>query len=80
MCIRDRKYFYPDYKNYSYLPDEDYAIHKSCAIYVDKAHRVPARPETCYTRKTGEFLPLFLSGSTKASSSAVSYTHLARIP
>ena len=63
------KYFYPDYKNYSYLPDEDYAIHKSVAIYVDKAHRVPARPETCYTRKTGEFLPLFLSGSAKAPSS-----------
>ena len=63
------KYFYPDYKNYSYLPDEDYAIHKSVAIYVDKAHRVPARPETCYTRKTGEFLPLFLSGSAKEPSS-----------
>ncbi|HIV91332.1 MAG TPA: ribonuclease H-like domain-containing protein [Candidatus Eisenbergiella stercoravium] len=59
------KYFYPDYKNYSYLPDEDCAIHKSVAIYVDKAHRVPARPETCYTRKTGEFLPLFLPGSSR---------------
>lgn len=63
------KYFYPDYKNYSYLPDEDCAIHKSVAIYVDKAHRFPARPETCYTRKTGEFLPLFLPGNAKASTS-----------
>lgn len=52
------KYFYPDYKNYSYLPEEDNAIHKSVAIYVDKAHRVPATPETCYTRKSGDFLPL----------------------
>ncbi len=52
------KYFYPDYKNYSYLPEEDNAIHKSVAVYVDKAHRVPATPETCYTRKSGEFLPL----------------------
>lgn len=52
------KYFYSDYKNYSYLPEEDNAIHKSVAIYVDKAHRVPATPETCYTRKSGSFLPL----------------------
>ena len=59
------KYFYPDHKNYSYLPEEDCAIHKSVAIYVDKSHRVPATPETCYTRKTGEFLPLFLPGNAK---------------
>lgn len=52
------KYFYPDYKNYSYLPAEDRAIHKSVAVYVDKACRVPATPETCYTRKAGEFVPL----------------------
>lgn len=51
------KYFYPDYKNYSYLPEEDTAIHKSVAIYVDKSHRQPATPATCYTRKTGDFLP-----------------------
>ena len=62
------KYFYPDHKNYSYLPEEDCAIHKSVAIYVDKSHRIPATPETCYTRKTGEFLPLFLpSGSGEAA-------------
>ena len=63
------KYFYPDYKNYSYLPQEDMAIHKSVAVYVDKSHRVPARPETCYTRKTGEFLPLFLPGGAKEPAS-----------
>ncbi len=53
------KYFYPDHKNYSYLPAEDNAIHKSVAVYVDKAHRIPATPETCYTRKSGEFAPCF---------------------
>lgn len=53
------KYFYKDYKNYSYLPAEDNAIHKSVAVYVDKSHRVPATPETCYTRKAGEFIPCF---------------------
>ncbi len=66
------KYFYPDYKNYSYLPAEDRAIHKSVAIYVDKSCRVPATPETCYTRKTGEFAPLpgISSGTRKKDASA----------
>ena len=52
------KYFYPDYKNYSYLPEEDQAIHKSVAIYVDKSRRMPATAATCYTRKGGHFIPL----------------------
>ena len=54
------KFFYPDYKNYAYLPEEDKAIHKSVAVYVDKAHRVPATPATCYTKKEGDFLPQHL--------------------
>lgn len=52
------KYFYPDYKNYSYLPEEDQAIHKSVAVYVDKSRRMPATADTCYTKKQGRFLPL----------------------
>lgn len=56
--IRDTlKYFYPDYKNYYYLPMEDIALHKSVASYVDKEHRRPAAASTCYTRKSGCFLP-----------------------
>lgn len=51
------KYFYSDYKNYSYLPAEDRAIHKSVAVYVDKTHRMPATASTCYTKKSGQFLP-----------------------
>ncbi len=54
------KYFYPDYKNYAYLPQEDQAIHKSVAIYVDKSRRMPATKETCYTKRNGRFLPAFL--------------------
>lgn len=54
------KYFYPDYKNYAYLPGEDQAIHKSVAIYVDKSQRMPATAETCYIKKEGQFLPAFL--------------------
>ena len=51
-------HFYKDYKNYYYLPGEDTAVHKSVGIYVDPAHRQKATAATCYTKKTGLFLPL----------------------
>ena len=53
------KYFYPDYKNYYYLPEEDRAIHKSVGCYVDSRFREQAKPSTCYIRKQGVFLPVF---------------------
>ncbi len=53
------KHFYEDYKDYYYLPAEDYAIHKSLATYVDKDYRVKAKPATCYTRKEGIFVPQY---------------------
>ena len=56
--IRDTlKYFYPDYRNYYYLPEEDTAIHKSVSDFVDKNHRIPAKAATCYTKKYGSFFP-----------------------
>jgi len=51
------KYFYENYKDYFYLPQEDMAIHKSVATFVDKQYRERARAANCYTRKTGVFLP-----------------------
>lgn len=51
------RYFFPDYKNYYYLPLEDMAVHKSVAAYVDKEYRTPAKPANCYIKKTGLFLP-----------------------
>ena len=53
------KFFYPNYRDYFYLPLEDMAIHKSVASFVDKDHRIKAKPDTCYTKKTGYFLPVF---------------------
>ena len=53
----EMKYFYSNYKNYYYLPEEDTAIHKSVASYVDKAHRVQATAKNCYTRKLSSYLP-----------------------
>ena len=53
------KFFYPNYKDYYYLPMEDTAIHKSVGGYVDKDARRKATARTCYTRKCGLFLPQF---------------------
>ncbi|MDO4343646.1 MAG: ribonuclease H-like domain-containing protein [Eubacteriales bacterium] len=53
------KHFFDDYKNYYYLPQEDTAIHKSVAAYVDKAYREPAKASTCYSKKKGFYLPQF---------------------
>lgn len=51
------KYFYDNYKDYYYLPNEDMAVHKLVATYVDKDFREPAKASTCYTRLSSEFLP-----------------------
>lgn len=53
------KYFYPNFKEYYYLPAEDTAIHKSVGEYVDKSARKKATAKTCYTKKCGLFLPQF---------------------
>ena len=53
------KFFYPNYKDYFYLPVEDMAIHKSVASYVDKEYREKAKASNCYTRKQGKFLPQY---------------------
>jgi hypothetical protein len=44
------KLYYPDHKNYYYLPAEDMAVHKSVASYVDRTHRQKATPANCYTK------------------------------
>lgn len=51
------KFFFPDYKNYYYLPAEDTAVHKSVAEFVDQEYRKKATAATCYIKKEGTFLP-----------------------
>jgi len=53
------KYFYSNYKDYYYLPDEDMAMHKSVASYVDPTHRQKAKAANCYIKKDGMFLPQY---------------------
>ncbi len=57
LYTEEMKYFYANHKDYYYLPDEDIALHKSVASFVDKAHRVQAKAANCYTRKYSDFLP-----------------------
>lgn len=53
------KHFYENYKDYYYLPAEDYAIHKSLAQFVDKDYREKAKPANCYLKKEGIFAPQY---------------------
>ena len=53
------KFFYPNYKDYYYLPAEDIAIHKSVASYVDRAYRTKAKATNCYSKKSSCFLPQY---------------------
>lgn len=50
------KYFYANYHDYYYLPNEDMAVHKSVGEFVDKAYREKAKASNCYTKKSGLFL------------------------
>lgn len=52
------KYFFADYKNYTYLVYEDTAVHNSLAEYVDKEAKQKCKPATAYQKKQGTFLPL----------------------
>lgn len=51
------KYFYANYKDYYYLPEEDTALHKAVAGFVDKNHRKQAKASNCYTKKEAAYLP-----------------------
>ena len=48
FCVR--KFFFQNYREYYYLPDEDRAIHKSVGAYVDPAHRQKAVKANCYEK------------------------------
>jgi uncharacterized protein YprB with RNaseH-like and TPR domain len=50
------KYFYSNYNDYYYLPEEDTAIHKAVATYVDSSRRKKAKASTCYTKHTSSYI------------------------
>lgn len=53
------KYFFTNYRDYYYLPDEDTAVHKSVAQFVNPKFRQKAKASNCYIRRQGTFLPQF---------------------
>lgn len=57
LYVEEMKYYYGNYKDYYYLPEEDTALHKSVASFVDKEHREQATARNCYTRKASSYLP-----------------------
>lgn len=57
MYEGELKFFYPNYKEYHYIPGEDMAVHKSVSGFMDPALRQQAKASNCYTRKAGLFLP-----------------------
>nr|MCR5604045.1 ribonuclease H-like domain-containing protein [Lachnospiraceae bacterium] len=67
------KLFYSNYKDYYYLPNEDFCIHRSAASGVDPSRRQPATKETCYTKYTGMFFPLGNQGTVPRSPSILPY-------
>ncbi len=58
VVSEELKLFYPDYKNYYYLPGEDYAIHKSIGEFMNKEFRTKCTADKCYTRHALKYLPL----------------------
>ncbi len=57
LYLGELKFFYPNPKEYYYLPSEDRAIHQSLAEFVDRSARKRATAATCYQRLSGRFLP-----------------------
>ncbi len=51
------RHFFPNWRDYYYLPLEDQVIHKSVGAFVDKEYRVPATPANCCIKKSGLFFP-----------------------
>ena len=53
----EMRYFFADWKNYYYLPEEDRAVHRSLASFVPAERRKKATAETAYAKKEGLFFP-----------------------
>ncbi len=51
-------HYFPDIKNYYYLPEEDMVIHKSIGTYVESSKRQPASRENCFVSKESYYLKL----------------------
>lgn len=63
LYVGSLKYYYKNYKDYSFLTHENMVVHKSIAAFVDSANKEKCTAKNCYVLKDGIFLkqysPLF---------------------
>lgn len=59
--VETLKLFFDTPSDYYYLPNEDYAVHKSIGKFVHKDHRIKATRDNCYVKKEDFFLPGYRS-------------------
>lgn len=50
------RYYYPNYKDYYYLIDEQTVIHKSIGQFVEKEKRVKATKDNCFSEREGRYV------------------------
>ena len=60
MFIGTLKYYFKDYKNYVYVPDENLLLPKALSTSIDKSRIQKATKEQCFAAKEGMFLPNLL--------------------
>lgn len=59
------KYYYKDYKNYIFVPDENLLLPKSLSSTIDKSRITKATKEQCYVEKEGIFIKNLLHGDER---------------
>ncbi len=76
-------YYYDNYRDYFYLPDEDICIYHSLAESVPKARRVRCTKETARCKKEGCFFmqpkPIFVPAFRTAPDAAVCYAQIQQL-
>ena len=52
------KYFFPDYRNYTYVIDRDMCMHNSVVSGISKDNKKKCTKETAYIKKAGRYIPI----------------------
>ncbi len=52
------KYFFPDYKNYTFVIDRDMCMHNSVVSGISKDNKKKCTKETAYIKKTSRYIPI----------------------
>ncbi len=65
LTKKSLKHYFSDYKDYYYLPNEDMAIHKSVATYVENQNKQKATKATCYIKRDDIFIPCMDESQTE---------------